>query len=153
MREKDITHRMADLSLENQSELRLRLQGYYLRLGQDKAYYLLRNGYICIKDINNKKFIILQRILLENQLHILCQKCHDVKLIRSVRVNVQAGIKPCEHSLVCKLLWQEDELSTQGMTLESTDVGHIQVIEDKENKLFMAVPTKFNQQSSSSSVC
>ena len=135
----DIIDRMAALSLDNQSELRIRLQGYYLRLGQNKSYYLLRNGYICIKDIDNKKFIMLERLFDENKLHILCHKCMDVKMIRSVRIN--ADIKSCEHSLVCKLLWEESELTndTEGTSSDNTEVGHIQVIEDQENKLFMAV--------------
>ena len=81
----DVIDRLNALNLDDDINLKRKIQGYFLRLQNSNDYFLVKRKKICIKDIPGKSYIILERkISNKGELIIICPLCMSGKAIENV---------------------------------------------------------------------
>ena len=84
----NILTRLESLSLNDDVEKTAKLKVYHSRLCSSGDKFLCENGYIVIKDFENKKFVALKRFEdKKSYLIILCMNCTDPRVFESLSLN------------------------------------------------------------------
>ena len=81
-----ILERLAKLKLEDGDKNSQIVKGNYLKLKQEKDYFLVSNKKICLKEVGKQKgtYFLLSRLVTETGVLVLCHKCMDTRTVASV---------------------------------------------------------------------
>ena len=131
----DIATRLSSLCLDENLVLKRKVQGYFLRLKNSKDYFLLKRQKICIRDIPNKSYLILERkVSPEGNVCVICPMCMNFNAIDSVSSLEEDTFKnikkqSCEHALVSYLLWENTDLVNDDIYDPTVDIVEVLPVE------------------------
>ena len=151
----DIASRLNSLNIINK-EKKLKIQGYFLKLQNSKDFFLVQRHGICIKDILGCSYVMLERIQIENEVLILCNKCMDkrpISCVSHLRKSDLESLKQqsCEHALVSYLLFDQEKLLSVGMA-HNEDEDSVEVLAVQKDYVAVIHPSKKNKKNYSAAV-